>query len=117
MTDLLTRDAILGADDLKTEEVTVPEWGGKVRIRSLTGAERDRFELSVADGKKRSRENLRARLLALVCVDKEGERIFSQADVEKLGAKNSAPLSRLFDRALRLSAITPADVEELEGNS
>ena len=43
----LTRDEILGADDLKTESVKVPEWGGTVLVRELTGAERDEWEASV----------------------------------------------------------------------
>ena len=34
---MLTRDAILNAADLKTEAVPVPEWGGDVLVRGLTG--------------------------------------------------------------------------------
>ena len=43
----LTRDAILQATDLTFEDVAVPEWGGVVRVRGLTGTERDAFEASV----------------------------------------------------------------------
>ena len=41
---LLTRDLILKADDIQTREVEVPEWGGTVLIRALTGTERDAYE-------------------------------------------------------------------------
>ena len=34
---LLTRDAILAAADIQTETVPVPEWGGEVAVRPLTG--------------------------------------------------------------------------------
>ncbi len=44
---LLTKDDILGADDLATEDVEVPEWGGCVRVRALTGTERDAFEAAM----------------------------------------------------------------------
>ena len=37
----LDKAAILTADDLGRREVAVPEWGGTVLIRGLTGAERD----------------------------------------------------------------------------
>ena len=32
MTIILNRDAILGAQDIPTEDIPVPEWGGSVRI-------------------------------------------------------------------------------------
>ncbi len=50
---MLSRDQILGASDLPTETVDVPEWGGQVIVRSMTGAERDRFELSLYSGNGR----------------------------------------------------------------
>ena len=42
----LNREAILAAEDLPRELVEVPEWGGAVYVRALTGAERDQFEAS-----------------------------------------------------------------------
>jgi hypothetical protein len=33
---LLSKSAILCANDLQTEDVDVPEWGGAVRVRSFT---------------------------------------------------------------------------------
>ena len=36
----LTRHAILEAPDIETREVPVPEWGGTVYLRALTGAQR-----------------------------------------------------------------------------
>ena len=43
----LSREDILKAEDLPTEEVPVPEWGGSVLVRGLTGRERDLFETSM----------------------------------------------------------------------
>ena len=40
----LTRSEILAARDLGTVAVDVPEWGGTVHLRPLTGSERGRFE-------------------------------------------------------------------------
>ena len=37
----LSKDQILGAVDFSFVEVEVPEWGGTVRIRGLSAAERD----------------------------------------------------------------------------
>ena len=51
---ILSKADILRADDIKTIEVAVPEWGGSVLLRGLTGRERDLFEESILDqtGKK-----------------------------------------------------------------
>ena len=43
----LTKDQILEANDLQSESVTVPEWGGDVLVRTMTGADRDAFEASM----------------------------------------------------------------------
>ena len=119
---LLGREAILGAQDIVTEDVTVPEWGGSVRVTGLTGAERDRFEAAMVTLKKGGArgvnlENIRARMAALAIVDADGQRLFTEADVRSLGGKSAAALERVFKVARRLSGLTEEDVEELAGNS
>lgn len=117
---ILTRDEILNAPDIKTEKVEVPEWGGEVLVRALSGAERDRFEASIisAHGKKTRRDlrNIRAKLVALCVVDEQGRKLFSEADIEALGKKNAAALDRVFSVAQRLSAVSEDDVDEMIEN-
>jgi hypothetical protein len=118
---LLTKSAILAADDLKTEDVDVPEWGGTVRVRAFSGRERDAFEASLVrgDGKDRKVDltNMRARLVALTVVDDSGQKVFTQDDVDLLGAKSGAALDRVFSVAQELNGLSGADVEELTKNS
>lgn len=118
----LTRDAILGAADLPTEECDCPEWGGTVVVRGLTGAQRDEWEASttIVRGKTAVRDtaNARAKLVALCAVDHEtGEPLFTRQDVDALGKKSGAALGRVFAVAARLSGLTDEELEELEGNS
>jgi len=114
---LLSRDAILAADDHEYEVVPCPEWGGEVRLRSLTGAERDAYEQSLVQTRGKSREmnlrNARAKLVALCAVDENGNRLFSDQDVAALGRKNAKPLDRLFDAARRLAGLSEDDVDRL----
>lgn len=114
---LLTRDAILATQDLPFEDVEVPEWGGTVRLRIMTGTERDAFELSTSatnsEDKKRNYENLRARLVALTAIGEDGTRLFSDEDVAELGRKSSAALDRCFEVATRLNALGKKEVEAL----
>lgn len=116
----LTREQILQADDIKTETVSVPEWGGEVLVKALTGAQRDQFEIDSLAGKGKSQhvnlQNIRARLVARSIVDETGARIFQDGDVKALGAKSAAALQRVFDVAQKLSGLTDDDIEELTEN-
>lgn len=116
----LTRDQILAAPDLPREEVDVPEWGGSVLVSGLSGTDRDAFEASIVEvqgsERKMDLENIRAKLVARSIVDDAGQRLFSDADVRKLGAKSAVALQRVFEVAQRLSGLTPADVKELAKN-
>jgi len=115
---MLNKKDILGADDLKFVVVSVPEWNGEVKVKSMTGKERDSFEstLKKVDGEI-STENIRARLCAACIVDEDGNCIFEREDIELLGEKSAAALDRVFEVAQRLNGLTAADVKELEKNS
>ena len=121
MGELLTRQAILDAQDIGREVVPVPEWGGSVLIRGLTGRERDAFEASIVRmqrgapgaGMERSLQNIRARLVAMAAIDEAGARLFEDRDVRALGEKSAAALDRLFDVARRLSGLTEGDVQAI----
>lgn len=115
---LLNKDQILAADDIKYKIVEVPEWGGEVRVKGLTGTERDEFEAKSIQTKngqrKENLENFRARLVALCVVDEDGRRLFvSPFDVAQLGRKSVAALQRVFNACQELNALTDEDVEDL----
>ena len=40
----LSKDEIFAAQDTTDLEVDVPEWGGSVRLRSMTGTQRSNYE-------------------------------------------------------------------------
>jgi len=118
---LLSKAQIFAADDRKTEDVEVPEWGGTVRLRGLNGTERDAYEASMqkqVGGKQvQDLRNFRARLVALAAINEDGTPLFETNEVAALAKRSSAALSRLFDATCRLSGITDEDVKDLEGNS
>lgn len=120
MSRLLTRQEILSIRDIRTETVFVPEWGGAVKIKAMTGKERDAWETALfqIDGKdvKMNKENLRAKLVALTVVDEAGQRLFTEADVEALGSKSASALDRVYQASQKLSGLTPDDIKEMEKN-
>src|SRR3954454_6933164 len=94
---LLDRRAIFKTVDLKIETVSIPEWGGSVKVRGMTGAERDAFEshLVTQDKKGRTQTNMRnarARIVVMCTIDDEGKQIFQEGDIADLGRKSAAAL-------------------------
>jgi hypothetical protein len=117
---MLSRDDILAADDIETEIIDVPEWGGKVMVRSMTGAQRDQWEASMMERRGRrmvpNTFNVRAKLAVWCIVGENGERVFTDADAVKLGAKSAAAINRVYEAAAKMSGITDDDVDELVEN-
>lgn len=109
----LTREAILEANDLRLEKVHVPEWGGDVWLRVMTGTERDNFERSVMKNGKLDSLNIRAKFAALVIVGEDGSRLFNDRDVTALGGKSAAALDRVLEAGQRLNGFSDEDVAEL----
>lgn len=118
---LLSRDSILEADDRKTESVDVPEWGGEVLVRALSGTERDSYEQSLVQLRKGGDavpklDNLRAKLVARTVVDEEGNLLFRREDVNALGQKSAVALERVYNKAIELSGMGDSADEDAEGN-
>lgn len=107
MSGLLGKAQILAADDLPAEDVEIPEWGGTVRVRGLTGTERDRLEFQIAAARKEGKDtDIRAGVAGRCMVDDKGGRMFADSELVKLGAKSGAVLDRLFDKVRELSGMT-----------
>lgn len=119
-TKYLSREDILTAKDIETEIVEVPEWKGRVRVRGLNGAQRDKYQISLmkepGKSKKLMLDNATSKLASLCVVDGKGKRLFSQADIVKLAKKSGAALGRIYTVAQRLSGLGDDDIEELIEN-
>ena len=118
MIRLLNKAAILGANDLKHEDVPVPQWGGVVRVRMMTGADRDEFRQMAAeyeDGIPPAR--FAAILLMLTCVDESGARMFTLDDIAALEGKSAGSVDIPAAVAMRLNGFGAQAVEDAEKNS
>lgn len=107
----LNKAKILAAEDTKVSDpIPVPEWGGDVFCKTLSGTERDAFEEAYAENKMKS---FRARFLVLTLCDGKGERMFADSDSAELSKKSSIVLNRLFEAAWKFNAFTSEAVETL----
>ena len=125
----LTREQILSVEDLARETVHVPEWGGDVIVRTMTGTERGQWESAWSDWRKRenkgddSSENWETVLCCFtVCAD-DGSLLFLKDGkldrdmVLMLAGKSGKAILRVSRAAYRLNAIGAESVGELEKNS
>lgn len=114
---LLSKSSILSADDLKHEDINVPAWGGSVRVRAMTGTERDEFRALTADADSTRIGMFAAALLVATLVDESGERLFSANDMAALQAKSASSLDGPAMVAMRLNGLGGGAVEDAEKNS
>ncbi|OIO01101.1 MAG: hypothetical protein AUJ49_08465 [Desulfovibrionaceae bacterium CG1_02_65_16] len=121
--NLLNKDAILKAKDLKTERITVKEWGGEVIVSEMDGETLAEFYALIfpEDEKKEDPKMTDARFhataIAFSVVDESGRRIFGADDIPALAKKSRVTLKRVFAVADRLSIISVAAREAAEKNS
>lgn len=118
------RDRIIESDDRGFEDVDVPEWDCKVRVRGLTGTDRDRYEAHAVQLREGGQDielrlaNFRSKLLVLCLYDPDtDERIFGDNDAKVLGSKSAKVIERLHEVAYRLSGMDDKAVVRAEGNS
>jgi len=125
---------ILGAKDILTarapemELVDVPEWGGAVFVKAMTGTERDAYEASCMQevkgkgkgGKMEMKplyDNIRARLCVRCMCNAQGARLFTDEQAVPLGRTSAKALDRVFTLAQKLNGVTEEDIDELAKNS
>jgi hypothetical protein len=127
----LTKKQILEAKDLKMEIVPVPEWADDndpdayVKLRTLTGSEREQFEgtmCAIDDSDeenphvKVTNDNYRAKLCAFCMVDDEGNRLFEEGDIPGLTGKSSIALDRVFEAAQKMNGLGTYAAKKIRKN-
>lgn len=109
---LLNKDQILNAEDIKYAEVDcTPEWSGSVKVKAMSGIERDSFERNHQLGKL---THYRATVSARAIVDENGDRLFSEAEIIKLSEKSAVPLNKIYEKVMEISGVTEEEIDELE---
>ncbi len=111
----LTRDHILSVPDFEVRPVAVPEWGGTVYVRTITGGQAEQYYAALRGGA--SDRNVMARLVAYAACDERGNLLFRPEDIDALAARSFRALERVFDAAMQLNGMTDEAVEAEEKNS
>lgn len=115
---LLTFDEIVAANDIQYDYVEVPEWGGRLRVKSLTGEERSKVFAAIrAHGKQIHDDDeaasiFYARVIAASAVDEDDKLVIGQKNALALTKKNAAALTRVFKVCARLSGLGDDEIEK-----
>ena len=117
----LTAKDILAVKDFKTRTIEVPEWGGEVMLRTISGNDREKFETMVLektgkDGQVKDSKLIRATLLAMTICNEEGKRILDKSTISALNDKSSKVIERLFLEASELNGLNEQAVVEAKKN-
>jgi hypothetical protein len=71
---------------------------------------------NLKDSGLQSSFSTRAYVASCACVDGDGKRLFTEADIVALSESNAAALDRLLEAVVVLSGISPDSVEDAEKN-
>ncbi len=110
------RQQILDYDDLESEMVEVPQWGGvKLLVKGMNGRARARFLKASANNGQVDFERFYPELLIATVHDPESEEpVFATADRDALNNKSGSALDQLASVAMRLSGLSDNSVKEAE---
>jgi hypothetical protein len=113
----LTREQIKAKRGVRPRvAVEVPELG-TVYVAKFSAKDRDRFEQIVTGGKVGgvNLDNVRARFVAMVCVNEDGTRMFEDSDAEWIGELDTDVVQAIVDAGFKLNGIGGNAVEEAAG--
>jgi hypothetical protein len=116
---MLSREDILSKKDLKTETVSLPDWGGEVIVTEMTAEGRDEWEKTLLEEKDNKRQvvNSRAKLFVATVVDKDGNRLFNSSDISKISKLPVSSVERVCRVAQRINGLMDTDLDTAKGNS
>lgn len=106
----LTREALLGAQDLDYREVVTVPHLGHCWVKSLSAEEREAWESAPPN-------RIRALMVVLTCCDENGNRLFSMRDLDAVSALPINVVMPISDAAIRIAKVAQEDIDRLEKNS
>lgn len=113
------RNKILNAADVESEIVEVKQWDVKIKIKGMTGKQRDALLQGCINQKTgvTNMEKMNTQLVLECCFDPDtDEKVFEAADADLIANKSAGALSKVIAVASRLSGLDEDTVEKAEKN-
>lgn len=106
------RDKVLASDDIKFDEVFVPEWDVTLPVKTLSASEMKKVM-------KYQDDSIRMMILAVLygCKTKEGEAVFDEKDLAQFEANKAfGPITKVASKVLELSGFDEETVKDSKNN-
>ena len=91
---------------------------GTVHVAKFTARDRDRFEEIVTGGipGKVNLRNVRAQVVALLAVNEDGTRMFTDSDADAIGELDSDSVQAIVDAGFKLNGLNTDALEDAAKN-
>ena len=99
---MLTKEQIFAALCVKSEEVDVPELGGSIILRTMSGIDRDKY-LDLVRDKVEGNSYFSAALIVCTAVDAEGNKLFTADDIPDLRTISVSALNTISNAAAEMN--------------
>jgi len=114
----LTREEILAKRSVRPRQPVEVPGLGTLYVAKFSAKDRDRFEEIVTGGVpgKVNLKNVRAQVAALMIVDEDGKRLFSDGDADALGELDTDAIQAVVDAGFKLNGIKADELEDAVKN-
>jgi len=112
---LLNKQQIKDVDDLPSKVVHMPEWGGDIKLKTMSAKHRIEFERLNANTKTELETIIH--LIMFSCVNEDGSLMFEKEDYTFLSNKSAKSLMRLFSEAVDMSTLSEKSLDKKAKNS
>jgi len=116
-------DFLNATSKLKKELVELPEMGGSVYVREMSGIQLLTYNERVLELQKNSKEitpvvsvALMALLVSMTVSDEDGNLLFTEADAKALAQNSLSVLIKLSTKALEVAGLNKAVIDEVKSN-
>lgn len=109
---VLSRDDIFSAQDIEYVDVHVPEWGGVIRLQTLTASQAMMFVEMTPE----QRANILPKMVCECAINEDGNPLFTKNDVERLAGKSLRAFMKLQTALLEMNGLTEKAVVEAKND-
>lgn len=112
---LLKFDEVIAKQDLETKDIFIPEWGGSVRVRPWTVAERNEFRRRATSAE--DKDDVGAWLVSLLAVDENGKQWCPPDRIKELQQKHANAVQRIESGIMDLNKFDEKKFDDAAKNS
>ena len=111
----LSKKDIWKVKSLRKQLVDVPEWGGSIWVREMTGESRAEYDKWLVE--KGNVGGMKVRIVIATAIDEDGKPMFNEIDIPDLLSKSHRAIERIANVGADISGLTFVAREEVRKNS